>query len=791
MGADALAPPGAAAQTAQPPVAVYPIAGTKYNLPATQIAFRGIPAAQLGQVTVVGSATGAHAGQIEADSDGDGGSFLPARPFKPGETVTVTTGLNIVGGSHGRFGFKIATDPQLIPYGALIRTTDSSGAVQRFHSRPDLQPASLTITEDRAPASEGDIFLAPQYGPLQNGPMIIDPDGRLVWFLPYPEQENTMVTDFRVQNLYGQPVLTWWQGNTNAGHGRGVGMIYNSDYQQIATVRAGNGLDMGLHEFLVTPQGDAYINCTSLVHVPGIRQPVVDSVIQEIDIKTGLVLFEWHALDHIALSDSFFFTPKTSGRYFEAYHANSVALDSDGNLIISVRDTWAIYKVNRETGQIMWTLGGKHSSFKMGRGTTTAFQHDAIVQPDGTITIMDDGAGPPAIHPYSRGIRVALNLRTMTATLVKEYDHSPNISTEFEGNVQQLSDGNVFLGWGQQPYFSEDNASGQQIFDGHFIVPASSYRAYRFPWSAQPPTLPAIAVGPGSAGGTDVWASWNGATDVASWRLLAGPSPSSLTAVWSDPVSGFETTLAVPSQAPYYQVQALGSSGAVLATSPAAAAPSHLVLYGRSAFVSNDAAGGLPAGCFTTQSCHITTSVYSGRTLIARTGAEQIGMGGDGILHFALNSTGRGLLARARGNRLPVTVTARDSSGVSAGASVNLISVTTHGAGPPRTITQSSTLQIAGTTDYVSQGGTGGILAGCYATVPCLVSTTISSGGTVIAQTKPELLGESQLGYLAFSLTAAGRSMLARAPGNQLGAQVVLTGGGATATDSVALVRFR
>ena len=548
------------------PVAVFPSPGTSYNLPGTQVTFRGIPAADIGDVEVVGSVSGVHTGQIEADSDGNGGSFLPDKPFVPGETVTVTTNLDVLGGSGGTFSFTIVHPSAQIAPAALPVVAAGANGLQHFRSRPDLAPAAVTVTQDTAPASEGDIFVAPQSGPAQDGPMILDSQGNLVWFLPFPVSSETLITDFRAQNLGGQPVLTWWQGNTNEGSGRGHGVILDQHYQQIASVYAGNGLQMDLHEFLVTPQGDAYIIAVSPVSLPGINKPVMDSVVQEIDIKTGLVLFEWHALDHVPLGQSNF-APSSPGFIFDPYHVNSIALASDGNLIVSMRNTSAVYKIDHQTGNVIWQLGGNASSFTMGQGTTTWGQHDAVVQPDGTLTLFDDGAGPPRAHPYSRGIREQIDTASMTATLVREYDHSPDLSANYEGSTQTLPDGNVFLGWGQQPYFSEDTATGAQDFDAHFVVPTTTYRAYRFTWNGQPLTPPDIAVSAGSGTNTNVYASWNGATGVTAWRVLAGPGPASLQSIAVVPDQGFETTISVPGAYRYYAVQALGPSGGSLGTS--------------------------------------------------------------------------------------------------------------------------------------------------------------------------------------------------------------------------------
>ncbi len=557
----------AAAARAMPRVAAFPIPGTHYNRPKTQITFRGIAADQIGQVLVVGSKTGVHTGRLEADSDGRGASFIPTKRFAPGERVTVGTHLEVLGGNHGTFSFTIADARGLLGFGPLPLAPAGSNGVQQFRSRPDLRPASVAVTRDRTRASEGDIFVAPQNGPAQNGPMILDPHGRLIWFLPYSVRTNMLITDFRVQRLHGQPVLTWWQGNTDHGLGRGAGVILNRDYQLIATVRAGNGLAMDLHEFLVTPHGDAYVVAGAPVRLRGVRKPVIDEVVQEIDIKTRLVLFEWHALDHIPLRDSYF-TPKQPGYTYDPFHINSVAVARDGSLIISARNTSAVYQVNPDTGKVTWRLGGKHPSFRMGAGTQTWGQHDALVQPDGTVTAFDDGAGPPQVHPYSRGIREALDTRHRTARLLREYRHSPALSADFEGGLQVLGDGNVVIGWGQQPYFSEDDAAGRQIFDAHFVEPTTTYRAYRFRWSAQPLTDPALAATRERKGRATLYASWNGATDVAAWRVLAGSTAAAQRPIATIPKHGFETTLSVHSSGPYFAVQALGRGDRVLAISP-------------------------------------------------------------------------------------------------------------------------------------------------------------------------------------------------------------------------------
>jgi len=469
---------------------------------------------------------------------------------------------------------------------------------------------------------------------------------------------------------------------------------------------------------------------------------------------------------------------------------NSILPDASGNLVVSMRDTSAVYDINHSTGAVIWTLGGKSPRFKMGPSTSSWGQHDAIPQPDGTITMFDDGGGPPQVHPYSRGLRVRIDTRHLTATLVREYDHTPPISANFEGSAQVLPTGNVFLGWGQQPYFSEDTAAGQQIFDAHFNVPTSTYRAYRFPWSSQPLTAPSLAVSPNSDGSLSLYASWNGATDVAAWQVLAGSSPAALAPVGRSRKRGFETDVMLHTVAPYLAVRALGASDQVLASSPAKATPAHIALYGRSVFVARTGFAGVPASCFARHRCHIAATVSAGRTVIARSGREAIAPNSAGVVYFQLSSTGQRLLRGARSRRLAVRIDLADASGPTAGANFNLVPFSTAGRGPRRGVTQTGGLRLLGLTDFVSADGVGGILAYCPQSSSCLARTTISAGRTALARTGAEFLGPGEAGYLTFSLTSAGRRLLAGAAGNQLGAHVSLSGTGAPTDAQVGLVGF-
>ncbi|HUE25196.1 MAG TPA: DUF1906 domain-containing protein, partial [Solirubrobacteraceae bacterium] len=311
--------------------------------------------------------------------------------------------------------------------------------------------------------------------------------------------------------------------------------------------------------------------------------------------------------------------------------------------------------------------------------------------------------------------------------------------------------------------------------------------------SAQAPPIapPALSVLPTADGTTNLSATWSSGSGLSRWRVLAGSTQTALTTIASAAAQGAQAKISVRSAAPFFAVQALGSSGQVLASSSTIPSPAHLVLYGHSAFVNQaTGTGGIPAGCYTGTTCHVATTISAGRTTIATTGTEAIQPGGTAILFFTLTPQGRTLLRHARGARLGVKVSARDVSGTTSIDNLSLIPFSTAGRGPARSFAQSQVAQIVGGTDFVYAHGSGGILAGCGTAAPCPIAATLSVGRTQIAATRPEIVGGGELGYLFFSLTAKGRSMLTRAVTNQLGVTLTISSGSSVATARIALVQF-
>jgi hypothetical protein len=564
--------PDISAALARARLTVSPAPQSRDASPGTQLSLLGVPAGELAGVTVAGSRSGRHSGRLLAYSQGDGASFVPATPFAEGERVSVR---GVAAGVAFAWSFTVARRDLAGAAGGSSAPAPRPSDYQSFRSRPDLKPPAVTVTANSQAASKGDLFLAPYSGSGQYGPMILDESGTLLWFKPLAR--GARAADFRVQSYDGRPVLTWWQDPLVTGAVSKSGeVIANSSYQTIATLRAGNGYQPDLHEFQLTPRGTALITVYAgidcdLSSVGGPSSAAVaDTMAQEVDVRTGLVRYEWHSLDHVALAESYASARHSSAvTPFDYFHINSIDVQPDGDWLISARNTWAAYDIDPRTGKVRWRLGGKRSSFAMGPGTRTAWQHDARRQPDGTITFFDNGASP-SVHPQSRAIALRLDTAQMTATLVRAEDHATPLVAGSQGNVQALAGGDWMVGWGEVPYLTEFGGAGQLLFDAHLPRGYESYRAYRLAWTGYPGARPALSAS--RVGATEtLYASWNGASELAAWRVLAGASPAALAPTGASvPRAGFETAIAVARGAgPFVAVQALDAAGGVIGVSAA------------------------------------------------------------------------------------------------------------------------------------------------------------------------------------------------------------------------------
>ncbi len=477
-------------------------------------------------------------------------------------------------------------------HGAPLGAYSTNGAYS-FVTEPSLHPPQIRATQ-KAPASQlapGYILMANFYDlnepPIvgQSGPLILDQRLQPVWFQPAPEK--LVASNLSLQTYEGKPALAWWQGavtNTGATES-GEDVVVNQHYQTVARLKATDGWVLTLHEFLISGE-DAWVTANKNIPMDlsgyggAFNGALIDSAVQEYNLKSGRLLRNWDALQHIPLSESHASLP-TNGFPWDAYHVNSIDLTGSGTFLVSMRNTWGAYLVDSASGRIIWTLGGKNSSFKFGPGAGFQWQHDVRLQSDSTVTLYDDhccqltgGGTYVAATGASRGLVLKLDQQTRTASMLAQYSRGASFDADYMGDTQPLPNGNVFIGWGSEPYFSEFSPSGKLLLEGELPGPDLTYRATLDQWTGLPLDPPAGAALSSGAAST-VYASWNGATQVVSWRVLAGPSPDKLTVVAGAARSGFETAIPVSGSHSRYEVQAVGAGGRVLGTSRVFASQLH------------------------------------------------------------------------------------------------------------------------------------------------------------------------------------------------------------------------
>jgi EmrB/QacA subfamily drug resistance transporter len=472
-------------------------------------------------------------------------------------------------------------------HGAPVGAYTTSGAYS-FVTAPSLHPPKLRRggAIDSAELAPGYIFTTNfynlNYPPLvgQSGPLILDNRLQPVWFRPVPEK--LVASNLSLQSYEGKPALAWWQGvvTSTGSTESGEDVVVNQHYQTLATLRGRDGWKLTLHAIVISGE-DAWVTANKNIaknlsdYGGAYNGALIDSAVQEYNLKTGRLLRTWDALEHIPLGDSYATVP-TNGFPWDAYHVNAIDLSGNGTFLVSMRNTWAAYLVNIDTGRIEWTLGGRHSSFEFGPGAAFQWQHDVAFgaggRSDSTVTMFDDhccqltggGTSVPATGP-SRGLVLELNQSTHAATLVAQYGNREGFKSEYMGDTERLAKGNTFVGWGSAPYLTEYGPSGKPLLEAEFPGSDLSYRSMVEPWLGEPLTAPAGAARRAD-GRTTVYASWNGATEVASWRVLAGGA-GSLAVVQSAPKAGFETAIGVPQGYRRFEVQALSSRGRVIGTS--------------------------------------------------------------------------------------------------------------------------------------------------------------------------------------------------------------------------------
>ncbi|MFA9400786.1 MAG: arylsulfotransferase family protein [Acidobacteriota bacterium] len=552
------------------PVSVFPAPKTQVASDDTGFSFRGIKPKNMGPIEVRDRDGNRIGGKRLAHSDGKGVSFIPNGKFEPGEKVRVKTKRGIMLAKNGNFWVRIGrfygNDDEQAPPGTPP-VTDG------LKSRPELKPVGLEVSVNKPEASKDKVFFAPKRGGLT----IADKSGRVRWFRPAGfGGKGTQVYNFQTQTYRDRPVLTYWKG-ASTGRGfsqRGDNEILNNKYKKIATANPGNGYGANIHEFELTGRDTALVQAYrgvkyDLTPVGGPADgKIMDNIIQEVDIKTGAVLWEWHAVGNVGIKSSQT-APPEDGAVWDYFHTNAVKADGKG-ILVSGRRQSTVYRINRDNARVMWRLRGdgvkpKTSDFKIAPGAEWGYQHDMERLPNGDISLFDNGqdrptTNVPVINEESSVLVLRLSGKgnNRKASLVKRYTHKPDhdagshgpgpLLAETQGSARLLENGNWFAGWGQVLQMTEFAPGGEIVWDATFPSTGqntNSYRSFAAPWNGKPTDRPSIA-SEADGDGAKVYVSWNGSTKVQSWKVLTGATADSLTEVGSSNWKDLETMISVP-----------------------------------------------------------------------------------------------------------------------------------------------------------------------------------------------------------------------------------------------------
>jgi hypothetical protein len=449
---------------------------------------------------------------------------------------------------------------------------DCRPRARRFRTLPRFGPVGIClVAREGARLTDDQILVTPRPDPKVNhgeqfGPMILSSDGKLLWYEPRPDK----VHDLKAIDVGGRPMLAFWQRHSG---NRGYYQLLDDHYRPVQRIRPRHGYPTNLHELVVTPDGNAWVSADVR------RRGIIEFVVQEIELATGKVRFEWRSLDHVKLRDSYERRPR-DGSAWDYFHGNAIAPPTadDPTVIISSRNTSSLYGVDPTTGRTVWVLGGKRDQFGLQPGWRFCAQHDAHRLPGGDILLFDNGGtymhGRPRCGLHAaRAMRFRLDTRRRNAKLVASVSSrqlSPGRAGYFPGwvgSARLASNGDLLVDWGPNRRITEIGSDGRVNL--LLKLQRWSYRAFPAQWVGHPDGVPAIAARR-RGGLVDVWASWNGATEIRRWRVLAGPSADALQPV--EPSVAFadlETTATVRTTAPYVAVEALGAAGQVLARSRA------------------------------------------------------------------------------------------------------------------------------------------------------------------------------------------------------------------------------
>lgn len=527
---------------------ISPRPGAKYVSSETSIILHPhghelVDIAHFEQIKIIGQSSGIHIFDVHLAANGKRVILDPLEPFLPGETVEVSSGTSSLS-----FSFTVSTkieETAVIPWAQEPANFISQQANAVFDNEPrKTLPAdfpAMVVTTPAAGTSEDFLFITNfTWGDFSNSHpylMILDNEGEPVFVRKMPDGQ--MVADFKAHE---NGLLTYF--DNAASHF----VVLDDTYSQVDTFAAGNGYETDVHELLLTDDGGAIlmiydpqpVDMSQVIPDGDPNATVIGLVIQELDAQKN-VIFEWRSWDHFEITDA---TVDITGPNVDYSHGNSIEVDTDGHYIISSRHMDEVTKISRQTGEIIWRLGGKNNDFTFDSNDDKFYrQHDARRLANGNLLLFDNGQ--PGIRPVSRAVEYELDEINMTAAVVSEFRNSPDTFSVAMGSARRLENGNTIVGWGSgYPAITEFRADGTKAFELLLDAPLVSYRAFRLPWQGNPIERPFL-VSDYDGETITLTYGWNGATDIASYKVYGGPEPNPTTLLTTETRQGYETSTVI------------------------------------------------------------------------------------------------------------------------------------------------------------------------------------------------------------------------------------------------------
>ncbi|UCD51024.1 MAG: aryl-sulfate sulfotransferase [Phycisphaerales bacterium] len=328
--------------------------------------------------------------------------------------------------------------------------------------------------------------------------MILENDGTPVWF---KELTDDYSYDFKLQ-CNGLPTYAQFlHHHSYTGGGDVVHMVMDPDFGEIESIQMGNGYTAEAHDFQMLPNGHVLLfgyyltqmDLSALVEGGYPNALVSGGVVQELDADRDVV-FQWRTWDHYSLEEMSW--RRADRPIVSQFHLNTINMDVDGNILLAT-PVW-VKKIDRQTGEIIWHLGGDENEFAfVGVDHEEASGHfggHAFYRlGNGNVLIYDggnrDGTRSSKVHEYK------LDEESKTAEFVWTYTPDPPVYGWHRGNAQRLPNGNTFIGWGGDgsdhgPACTEVTPEGEKVFELFFDHPSvESYRAFRLPLPTDTPRV--------------------------------------------------------------------------------------------------------------------------------------------------------------------------------------------------------------------------------------------------------------------------------------------------------------